>query len=343
VNDSVRALRAAALVWAPVLLCLSAPAADAQSKLAVDQPLVIDASKAVNAVAFSPDGTLLLTGGDGGSLTLWDPQAGKSVRDLTGHTKAVKGAAFSPDGKWAASGDAGGTLRVWAVDSGKWIMEQQARAAVNAVAFSADGQTLAVAVDDGTVMLVSAKAWQGEKVNSRVLKDATEGVTCVAFSPDGATLAGASATVDARDVETSHVYLWDLAKGALKYPKTETPGFVRSLSYSADGKSLAAAPGGRVVLFDPATGKLSKKLDFVNGGIASVAFTPDGNALGGLACGGNMVVQLWTVDKGKGEVAFQLEQPKGRATAVAFSADGRFLAGGCDDGKVLIWKLRRFD
>jgi WD40 repeat protein len=329
-------------MWAPVLLCLSAPAAGAQSKLAVDQPLMIDASKAVAAVAFSPDGKLLLTGGEGGLLTLWDPQAGKSVRDLTGHMKTVKGVAFSPDGKWVASGDQGGTLRVWAVDSGKWIMEEECATPVNAVAFSPDGRTLAAALDDKTVMLVSARAWQGEKVNSRLLKGHSQGVAALAFSPDGTTLAAASVVLSpSGDGSVSNVYLWDAAHETLRR-KASAVGNVTSLSYSADGKSVAAASGdGKVVVIDPATGKGQTWDASKDGGVYGVAFAPDGNALGGLASGGDHVVLLWTVDRG--EVAFRLEQPKGSAIALAFSPDGKFLAAGCSDGKVLIWRLRRFD
>jgi WD40 repeat protein len=51
----------------------------------------------------SPDGGRLLTGGDVGTLKLWDLATGEPLRTLAGHLGSVLGVAFTPDGRSALS------------------------------------------------------------------------------------------------------------------------------------------------------------------------------------------------------------------------------------------------
>lgn len=70
----------------------------------------------VVAVAFSPDGRWLASGGMDNVVRLWDAKSGKLVRALMGHTDVINDVAFSPDGRQLASASSDGTIKVWAVD-----------------------------------------------------------------------------------------------------------------------------------------------------------------------------------------------------------------------------------
>jgi WD40 repeat protein len=72
----------------------------------------------VNAVAFSPDGTLLATASYDGTARIWDPATGTTRATLQGHTGPVNAVAFSPDGALLATASDDGTTRIWEVATG---------------------------------------------------------------------------------------------------------------------------------------------------------------------------------------------------------------------------------
>jgi WD40 repeat protein len=69
----------------------------------------------VLAVAFSPDGKRLVTGGTDRTVHLWDVASGKLLQTLTGHSMTVTGVAFLEDGKRIASSSLDHTIRLWDV------------------------------------------------------------------------------------------------------------------------------------------------------------------------------------------------------------------------------------
>ncbi|MGH3813562.1 MAG: WD40 repeat domain-containing protein, partial [Pseudonocardiaceae bacterium] len=73
---------------------------------------------AVRAVAWSPDGTRLLTGSDDGAVWVWDAATAEPLHQLTGHTGGVGAVAWSPNGTRLLTGSTDNTARVWDATSG---------------------------------------------------------------------------------------------------------------------------------------------------------------------------------------------------------------------------------
>lgn len=70
-------------------------------------------SRAVNDVAFSPDGKLLASCGENMKVNIWDVSSGDMIQALCGHDAYVWGLSFSPDGRTLASCGQDSAVRLW--------------------------------------------------------------------------------------------------------------------------------------------------------------------------------------------------------------------------------------
>jgi WD40 repeat protein len=109
---------------------------------------------AVNAVAFSPNGAMALSGSDDRTLKVWDVATGEEFRTFGAHSNAVRSVAFSPDGRTALSGSSDKTLKLWDATSGKTLRTFTGHSdIVHSVAFSPDGRTALSGSSDKTLKL----------------------------------------------------------------------------------------------------------------------------------------------------------------------------------------------
>ena len=70
------------------------------------------------SVAFSPDGTRIVSGSEDKSAKVWDARTGTSLLELKGHTFGVMSVAYSPDGSRIVSGSVDSTAKVWDARTG---------------------------------------------------------------------------------------------------------------------------------------------------------------------------------------------------------------------------------
>jgi uncharacterized protein YcbK (DUF882 family) len=115
----------------------------------------------VRAVAWSPDGELLASGGHDEVIRLWSfgnapGEAGTAVKTLRGHRLWISALAFSPDGKRLASAGFDKRIRLWDLESGRSVLRLwgHVRRAVD-LAFDATGTRLASASLDRTALIWS--------------------------------------------------------------------------------------------------------------------------------------------------------------------------------------------
>ncbi len=98
----------------------------------------------LRSLAFSPDGTRIVTGAKDGQAAVWDLKTGERLLDLEGHGGWVEAVNFSDDGARIVTGDNTGALIVWNAKSGKTVVQKEFGAGIVSVDFSTDGERLHV-------------------------------------------------------------------------------------------------------------------------------------------------------------------------------------------------------
>eukprot|EP00873_Tetraselmis_striata_P006292 jgi/Tetstr1/426556/TSEL_001632.t1 len=289
----------------------------------------------VTSVAFSPDGTLLASASEDGTVRVWNALTGEAAlpQPLRGHTGKVTSVAFSPHGTRLASASEDGTVRVWNALTGEEALPQPLRGhtgEVTSVAFSPHGTRLASASYDGTVRVWNALT--GEEALPQPLEGHTGPVYCVAFSPHGTRLASASADKTVR--------VWNALTGeeALPQPLRGHTREVTSVAFSPDGNRLASASQDKTVrVWNPLTGEeaLPQPLRGHTREVTSVAFSPDGRRLASASHDGT--VRVWNALTGEEVLPQPLRGHTGPVYSVAFSPDGTLLASASQDKTVRVW------
>ncbi len=186
-------------------------------------PVMFDTgAQGVDALAFSPDGTLLVSGANDGTVALWDVATHTPLQTLPGHTGTITSLAFSPDGTRIASGSADGTARLWNAATGESLATLTVGNAATAVAFSPDGGLLAVGVADrGEDQVILFDGGTYAKVAA--LSGEAGGVYALAFSPDGAILASGGDTVQLWGVPAVQVVVATATLPPTAEPQTPLP------------------------------------------------------------------------------------------------------------------------
>jgi len=156
----------------------------------------------VRTIAFSPDGSTLLTGSLDGTpdsvLRLWNIETGLQVRQFAGHRGWISRVAFAQDGKRAISSSWDQTVRIWDVGEGVEVRRFTHPSKIESAALSRDGRHVLSGGHDGT-----ARLWDSDTGAELLRVQAhTAGVWSVAFFSDDRRAMTAS--------QDGSASLWDL-------------------------------------------------------------------------------------------------------------------------------------
>ncbi len=267
------------------------------------------------AVAFAPDGHILVSGADDGSVSLWDRTTGKRRARLLVSRRSRTYLPHVVDR---------------ALKLGVPIFADFESDRMRALAFSPDGQLFAAACEDGLVQLwhiASSREWTA-------LPGEFTDISCLVFSPDSRALAVSKG---------SEIEIWDVADrdGLPKISRTIRghAAAVRCLAFSRDGRWLASGSDDwNIHLWRAETGEEVSQFQGHAARVSSLAFSADGKTLASGSWDGT--VRLWHREAGR-ELA-TLTQGSTRIHSVAFSPAGDMLAAGGEQtnerGEVWIWK-----
>ena len=187
----------------------------------------------VRSLAFSNDGTLLVSGSDDKTVKLWDVQTGGVVKTFYGHSSSVSSVSVSPDLATVVSGSWDGTILLWHLLTGELhsVASHHDRK-VTTINFSpTDPRTVISASESGDV-----RQWKVDGVQD----GPSYGGFDAAYSPDGASFVSSAATI--RSSETG--------AEILKLPTPDPTLIFQLCRFSPDGCFIACATGNNVFVWD---------------------------------------------------------------------------------------------
>jgi WD40 repeat protein len=295
----------------------------------------------VNSVAFSPEGSLVVTA-TREVTCLWDTETGKELGRLQGTDKLnnfvdFSSVAFTPDGNQLLTRGLSAEVRLWDVATGKEVRVftgGEKLVGVSAATLSPDGKQLLIA-SVYTPVIKALDIATSKELRTFRGNDFSR-VSSIAFSPDGKLVLSVTGG-------QSSACLWNFTTEKVL---RRFAGDCRHSAFAPDGTKIVLAGDKTVQLWDLSTGKKLRPLQGNNVfSLTGVAFSPDGKQV--LAGDYDHTARLWDVATGK-----QLRTFKGHSGAVnsvAFSPDGKRVLTGSDDRTARLFdvasgsEVRRFE
>ncbi len=237
---------------------------------------------------------------------------------------------YSPDGRTLASAGKDAVIRFW--DARTLRPQGQLRSGqgeVNEIAFTPDGKSLASAGDDRTVWVWDLAC--GRRRDVLRPEGCRDELSTLAISPDGKILAAGG--------KDGGIWSWDFASGTLKARLNPGAGWTQHMTFAPDGRFLATANDGRILLLDPATLQERCQLKCPPGMVNCVSFSHDGKTLAADHHWPGRIV-LWNLTTQKQGLDLYQESI---IRSLSFSPDDTLLVSGADDGRVKLWDPRSAD
>jgi len=278
----------------------------------------------VRAVAFSPQGTMIVSGSDDCTVRLWKPDGTPVGSPFRGHENYVLAVAVSPDGQWVVSGGADRTLRLWQLDGNLMHPPLQGHSsAVLAVAVSPDGRTIASGSADHTLRFWSKYG----KPLGEPLWGHEAAVRAIAFSPNGHLIASAS--------EDGTIRLWVRDGTLLGMPFVGHEGAVLAIAFTPDGKGIVSGGSDRTIRQWALDGTLiGDPIQGHKAAVLAVMFSPDGETL--VSGSEDCTLRLWHRDGSP--AAPPLLGHEDYVRSVAFAPDGQTIVSGSADRTIRLWQ-----
>ena len=310
----------------------------------------------VRSVAFSPDGTRVVTGAGGGQTErveakVWDARTGAHLFDLKGFPggPGTLGlgtlVAYSADGTRILTAGGDSKPRVWGAATGELRLElDEPPRSVTCAALSPDGTRIALGLAAGAFGLVKVfdartgapvRHWRAPRFASAQL----------AYSPDGKQILGGGIDYAAR--------LWDAETGATVLTVKGVVDHSCNIAFSPDGTRFVTGRGNMTAqVIDARTGEILLVLrgrprespasqSFLPMGVLGVAFSPDGTRIvtvGAPTGVGSGEATVW--DARTGAELLELRGHAGSVACAAFSPDGQRIVTGGYDRTAKVWDAR---
>lgn len=279
----------------------------------------------LSALAVSRNGTLVAGAADDNVVRIWNSRRPRAETLLEGHLAPITAITFGPAGRYLASGDSSGAIKFWDLESEREIAALSQKGAVQFVAFNRTGDWIATGSSDESIGLwkragaTSSPRWQ------RAMKGHRQPPLAIAFSPDG------TQVVTSSDEKLVHV--WPVHSEEKPRRIDIREGGARSLTFSEDGRWLAAASDKSLTIWDASHLERARQVDIPEGRHI-VAFTPAGLCL--VASATFRTLRLWEATTGQELAVLDTDV---RVEEMSMTPTGDRLIVSDANGSLRIWQV----
>ncbi len=281
---------------------------------------------AVHTVAWSPDGTRLVSGGADGSIRIWDATTGAQLLVMRGHERDVWTVDWSPDGLYIASGGEDGTVRMWDATTGvqSWSV-QPANTWVSDVAWGINGISIAAAHGDGVVRLLGTS--QG--TIRKELRGHEYSVNAVTWEDNRVLVSGGGSGYPDNTIRR-----WDIIQEIQWNVLWGHRGEVWTVAVK-NGIIASGSTDHTVRLWQGHSGNALAVLEGHTGTVTAVDWDPTGRYV--VSTSGDGSLRIWDTSTQQSTVTIFDAHGGGWINDAAWASDGRIASVGTD-GLIRVWR-----
>jgi WD40 repeat protein len=292
-------------------------------------------------LAYTPDGSQLISAGGDGTVRTWDAQSGRLTKILVDPNGIADLPRLADDrgaGRFSWSADKptrsiDEIMKLWAVDlPDAW---QPALRAATAIALSPDRPTLALGGRDGTIRVLNLKSGRLRYTQAPA---SCGPVYAICFSSDGKVLATGAGL--------GTISFWDAHRWQplRKFEAGDLPGDFPPCANTiawGPGNTLIARPNNRqdgLEILDSQSGQVMRVISGNKQRIACASWSPDGTLLAAGAVNGKALV--WDIKSDSNSPFVTFDTHASRVNALAWKPQDQSLITAGEDGKIEIWEPR---
>jgi len=303
----------------------------------------------VLALAWSPDGTRIVSTDLNGQVHLWVPAHGTSPsisRILHVGAEMEWTVAWSPDGRAIAAGSSHHTVMIWDAATGVCMRQLSIPSEVESVVWSPDSAHIASgslehAWEEGPSYLVQVwDARTGANLFPTALRVRLEDED-ESFEPLWPGVVSIRWDSDSRRIGLARrdkiVEVWDTASRRMLARQSHPAhaDYADTVAWSPGGGRIAATKLDRSVeIWDASTGSVLCSYRGHTNAVARIAWAPDSERIASLSTDG--AIQVW--EAATGRHYFTYCDPSQSFSAIAWSPDGKRIASANRDWSICVWE-----